>query len=378
MKGLREYFLDKTENISFIELKPNSMVFIKDYKIESDIPLPLIIDELINEIKEGTAKDEVKVSAIINGMIYTIGADPDFKHCEQYKDILYHYDEKIEEYILYIGLKKINENAFEEGIVWLRALYYINDKNLMGKYNYALALEEKARRLFAISNNKMGNLFLNRSTNVFEEVINENPNFDLAYYKLGYHYKNSQQYVKSSLMWKKYIQLGKDTELLDEVRDNLESMQDDITYEEGYNLILSGNPNEGLKKLLPLKDKYVDWWNLFFMIGLGYRQLGMYQEAIDEFETVLDFVPDQVEALNELGLCQAFIGNYSDAISNFTKAIELKPKDYEIRCNRGMTYLQINDIENAEKDINEAYEQCDTDEITIACKQELEKIKSMA
>ncbi len=378
MKGLNEYFTRKTENISFIEIKPDSFVYINNWKIGSDTPLPLIIDELISEIKEGTAKDEVKVSSIINGMIYLIGADPEFKFCEQYKEILYNYDEKIEEYILYIGLKKINENSFEDGLVWLRALYNINNNNLMGKYNYALALEEKARRLFSINDKKMGNIFLNSSTNIFEEIINDDSSFDLAYYKLGYHYKNSQQYVKGSLMWEKYLQLGKDDEMLDEVRENLEEIKDDIIYEKGYNEILSGNPSAGLERLLPLKEKYVDWWNLFFMIGLGYRQIGMYEEAIAEFETVLDFVPEQVDALNELGLCLAFIGDYDEAISKFTKAIELRPNDYEIRCNRGMTYLQIGDIDNAEKDINAAYKMCSIDEITISCKKELERIKDMA
>ncbi|WP_352417818.1 tetratricopeptide repeat protein [Proteiniborus sp.] len=378
MKSLDEYFIRKTEDISFIEIKPDSLVYINNYRIGAEVPLPLIVDELISEIKEGTAKDEVKVSSIINGMIYLIGADPNFKFFEQYKEILYNYDEKVEEYILYIGLKKINENSFEDGLVWLRALYNLNSKNIMGKYNYALALEEKARRLLSNNDNKKIAMFLNSSTNIFEEIINENPNFDLAYYKLGYHYKNSQQYIKGSLMWKKYLQLGKDNEMLDEIRENLEAIQDDIIYEEGYSKILSGNPRAGLEKLLPLKEKYVDWWNLFFMIGLGYRQIGMYKEAIAEFETVLDFVPDQVDALNELGLCLAFLGEGNEAINKFTRAIELRPKDYEIRCNRGMAYLQINDIENAEKDINTAYEMCDTDEITISCKKELQKIKNMA
>lgn len=378
MKELNEYFIQKTENVSFIEIKPDSFVYINNYKISSEVPLPLTIDELISEIKEGTAEEELKISSIINGMIYTIGADPEFEFCDQYIEILYNYDKKIEEYILYVGLKKINENVFEDGMVWIRALYHINSKNLMGKYNYALALEEKARRLLSINDTKMGKTFLTSSTNIIEEIIAENPSFDLAYYKLGYHYRNSQQYVKGSLMWEKYLQLGKDDEMLDEVRENLEAMKDDIIYEEGYNEILSGNPRTGLEKLLSLKEKYVDWWNLFFMIGLGYRQVGMYKEAISEFETVLDFAPDQVDALNELGLCLAFLGDYNEAISKFTKAIELRPKDYEIKCNRGMIYLQINDIENAEKDINAAYEMCNTDDITISCKRELEKVKNMS
>lgn len=377
MNVLKEYFVKKADNVSFIEIKPNSYVYINEYTIGSEIPLPLIVDELINEIKEGTAQDEIKVSSFINGMIYLIGADPEFEFCNQYKEILYNYDKKIEDYILYIGLKKINESDFEEGMVWLRAAYYMNNNNLMGKYNYALALEEKARRLFSANNENMGSVFLNASTNIIEEVIDMDSNFDLAYYKLGYHYRNSKQFMKSKLMWEKYLQLGKDDEMQQEIRENLETMQDDIIYEEGYNEILTGNPRAGLEKLLPLKEKYVDWWNLLFMIGLGFRHLNMYEEAKSEFEYVLELVPDQVDVLNELGLCLAFLGEYEEAISKLSRAIELKPKDYEIICNRGMVYLQINDFVNAEKDINAAYKLNSTDEITIACKTELERIKNM-
>lgn len=378
MELLKEYFIKKADNVSFVEIKPNSYVSINDYKIGPEVPLPILVDELINEIKEGTAQDEIRVSSFINGMIYIIGADPEFKFCNRYKEILYSYDEKIEEYILYIGLKQVNENRLEEGVVWLRALYYMNNKNLMGTYNYGLALEEKARRLLSLKNEKLGTVFFNASTRIIEKALNIDSNFDLAYYKLGYHYKNSSQFVKSKLTWEKYLQLGNDNELLDEVRENLESMQDDVIYEEGYNDILSGNSRVGLEKLLPLKEKYVDWWNLLFIIGLGFRQLNMYQEAKSEFENVLDIVPDQVDALNELGLCLAFLGEYEEAITKLSRAIELKPKDYEIKCNRGMVYLQINDIENAENDIKAAYELNNTDEITIACKKELERIKNMA
>lgn len=378
VKDINDYFLKKTKNVSFIELKPESEVYIKNFKIDTSIPLPLIIDELISEIKQGKANEEVKVSSIINGIVYILGADPDFKYAQQYKEILYNFDNKIEDYILYTGLKKINENDLENGIVWLRALYNINRKNYMGVYNYGLSLEEKAKRLIKAKNQKLGNVFLNKSTNIFEKILNEKPDFDLAYYKLGYHYKNSNQYIKCSLMWEKYLQLGKDTELLDEIRENLESIKDDVTYEKGYNEILSGKSRNGLDKLIPLKDKYPNWWNLLFMIGLGYRQLKMFEESIVEFQAVLEIVPKQVDAMNELGLCLAAIGKNDEAISTFSKAIELRPKDYEIICNRGMTYLQINDIENAEKDINLAYEICNTDEITILCKKELERIKSMA
>ena len=377
MKELDNYFKKKTENLSFIEIKPETYVDINGYKIHSDTPLPLIIDELINEIKERKAQDEVKVSSIINGMIYTIGVDPEFKHCEEYKLILYKYDDKIEEYILYNGLKKINDGLFEDGMVWLRALTIINDIHTMGIFNYGLALEEKAKRLLESNNEKLGNVFLRKSTELFEKVINIDNNFSQAYYKLGYHYKNSKQFKKSQLMWEKYIQLGDDDELLQEVRGVLDAIADDVNYEEGYLHILNGDAEKGLEKLLPLKEKYVGWWNLLFMIGLGYRQLERFEEAKAEFISVLEIVPNQVDALNELGICQVYLGEATEAIETFSRAIELKPNDYEIICNRGMTYLQLLDIKNAEKDILKAYTINSEDEITIACKNELDRIKNM-
>jgi len=377
MKGIGQYFKQKTENLSFIEIKPDTYVDVNGYKISSDIPLPLIIDELIKEIKDKNAQDNVKVSSMINGMIYTIGVDPEFKYCGEYKNILYKYDQKIEEYILYSGLKKINEGSFEDGMIWLRALTNLNCNNVMGMFNYGLALEEKARKLYSLNNKEMGDLFFQESTRTFEEIINLDNTFSNVYYKLGFHYKNNKQYKKCQLMWEKYIQLGGEDELLQEVRENLEAIKDDVIYEEGYIQILNGNPEEGLEKLLPLKERYVGWWNLSFMIGLGYRQLGRYSEAKEEFIEVIDIVPKQVDALNELGLCQVYLGEFKEAIDTFSEAIKLKPNDYEIICNRGMTYLQISDIENAEKDILKAYKINSEDEITKSCKNELDRIKNM-
>jgi len=128
MNEINEYFKKKTENLSFIEIKPNSYVEINSYKIGEDTPLPLITEELIKEIKDRKAQEEIKISSIINGIIYTIGVDPDFKYAKKYIETLYNYDKNIEQYILFKGLKLIDEGAFEDGMVYFRALVNINDK----------------------------------------------------------------------------------------------------------------------------------------------------------------------------------------------------------------------------------------------------------
>ena len=373
MSRLDSYFKKKTKNISFIEIQPDSYIEVSGHKVGKEIPLPIVVDELIDEIQSGDGLDEIKFASFIKGIIYTIGVDPEFKYFEAYKKILYSYDKKIEEYILYISLKSINEGSLESGLIWLRALYFLNEDNLYGKYNYALALEERAKQSLNLKDTELANAFLNSSTTILEEILNAEPSFHLAYYKLGYHYKNRSEFKKCQLTWEKFLRIGKEEELLQEVRESLDSIKDDVIYEEGYSSILNGDPQSGLDKLLPLESKYENWWNLYFMIGLGFRQLNLFEEAKGYFEKVLEIEEDQVDALNELGLCLVYLGETIGGIQKFTKAIELRPNDYEVMCNRGMSYLQINDIENAQRDILTAYNINPNDEITIACKKELEK-----
>ncbi|AFS77947.1 TPR repeat-containing protein [Gottschalkia acidurici 9a] len=373
MSRLDNYFKKKTKNISFIEIQPDSYIEVSGHKVEKEIPLPIVVDELIDEIQRGDGLDEIKFASFIKGIIYTIGVDPEFKYFEAYKKILYSYDKKIEEYILYISLKSINEGSLESGLIGLRALYFLNEDNLYGKYNYALALEERAKESLNLKDTELANAFLNGSTTILEEILNADSSFHLAYYKLGYHYKNRSEFKKCQLTWEKFLRIGKEEELLQEVRENLDSIKDDVIYEEGYSSILNGDPQSGLDKLLPLEPKYENWWNLYFMIGLGFRQLNLFEEAKGYFEKVLEIEEDQVDAINELGLCLVYLGETISGIQKFTKAIELRPNDYEIMCNRGMSYLQMNDIENAQRDILKAYNINPNDEITIACKNELEK-----
>lgn len=373
MAIMDEYFKQKTNNISFIETKPGTYIDVNGYKITEEVPLPIVVDDLLKEVQASDDAEEIKFISFINGIVYTIGVDPKFKYFKEYSDILYSYDEKIEGYILYNALKSINEDELELGMIWLRALSFINNKNLFGRYNYSLAIAERAKQAFELKDRKLGKEFLESSTSILEEIIDEDPNFHLALYKLGYHYKSKNEFRKSKITWEKFLRLGKEQELLDEIRECLESIEDDVIYEEGYNLILEGYSDDGLEKLLSIVDKYDKWWNLFFMIGLGYRQVGEFEKAKGYFEKVIELEEDQADALNELGLCMVYLGDEEAGITNFSKAINARPDDCEIICNRGMTYIQMGDVKNAEKDITKAYEINPNDEITIACMNELDK-----
>lgn len=376
IKTIEEYFKQKTDNIYFIQLKEESQSKINGIEIPLDIPLPLRVSNLVKEIKDGNAVEELKFRYLVDGIIYLLGVEPNFKHKKEYLELLSSYDPNIEGYMLAEGIKKINDNQIEEGIIFLRSLINIDPENIRGIYSYGLGLESKAIDYYNKKDLNDGNVFFYESTKQFETILDIDPSFDLTYYKLGYHYRNTKQFKKAELIWKKFIHMTANEELIKEIELQLKAMEEDVQYEEGYNLVLTGKPNEGLEKLLPLTEKNGDWWNLLFITGLGYRQLGNYSEAIKYFKKVLILKPHQVDALNEIGLCYANIQKYDNAISSFSKALEIRPNDNEILCNRGMTYLQKGYMEKASLDIEKAFELNPEDEITIACKRELEKVKN--
>jgi len=375
IRTIEEYFEEKTDNIYFIQLKEEANPQLSDLKFNTNIPLPLIVSNLLKEIQDGKAVEELNLKYIVEGIIYTLGVEPDFKHRKEYLNLLYSYDSNIEGYILAEGIKRINDNIIEEGMVYLRALISMDTENIRGLYSYGLALEGKAIDYYNKNEINDGNVFFKESTKQFEIILDIDPSFDLAYYKLGYHYRNTKQFKKSELIWKKFINMTSQDELIKEIELQLKGIEDDVQYEEGYNLILTGKSQEGLEKLLPLTQDNGDWWNLLFIVGLGYRQLGNYNEAIRYFHKVLILEPNQVDALNEIGLCYANIGKLDEAISKFDKAIEIRPKEYQILCNRGMTYLQEGNIEKAKIDIEKAFQMNPEDEITIACRREIDKLK---
>lgn len=373
-KTVTEYFVSKRDEISFIELKPESNININGFKLDPEIPLPLVVNDLINEIKENRAQEEIKLSAIIKGIIYIIGIDADFKHNDEYKKILYKAIENVENYIRYEGLQCMNENSLDEGLVYFKALYALNKINSDIIFDYAVALEKKAEDLYSSDKRKSGKVFLKKSTELLEELLSSDKTYSPAYYKLGYHYFNEKQFIKAKYTWEKFIETTKDNDISREIKEKLEEIKDNVKYEEGYNEIFRGNPNEALLKLSELEEKYETWWNLIFLIGLCYRQLGSFNEAKKRFERVLEIKSDQSETLNELGLCLVNLGNFDKAITRFTEALNSNnSNDYEILCNRGMTFLQLGRVAEAKIDIYKAFEINSEDQITKACKKEIDK-----
>ena len=355
MNVIDSYFIEKSDKVSFIELKKGSYIKINDYIVKDNIPLPIATDTLVREIKDGNIADEFKVSYLIEGAIYILGIDYNFKFKDEYKEILYNYNSKIEDFILYKGAKHIDDKNYDDGAIYFRALTSINNENINGIFNYALSLEEISKNFINKGDEEKGRTFLIESTSQLESILDISSDFSLAYYKLGYHYNCYGQFLKAKLIWEKYLNLGDVEERLQEIREQLDFITDDADFEEGLNYLANGEYELALEKFLRLSKKHEEWWNAFYLTGLAYKGMGEYENAIDFFYGAIELDGQEVNVYNELGICLFGIGDINEAIKIFNEGIDLDDSDYKIIFNRGMAFLQLGTLDKAIEDIDTVY-----------------------
>lgn len=374
MSSVEEYFKKKADKLSFIELKEGAYIDINDYLVDDSIPLPILTNTLVKEIKNGIAYNEIKVSYLIQGIIYVLGVDPDFDYADEYKKILLNYDKNIEDYLFYMGLRNIEKNMFENGVIYFRALLTINKENKDALLNYGICLEEKAKRLYNVGNFDEANLFINEATNVIESILDIDEKYSLAYYKLGYYYKFCGQFLKAAITWEKFLQLDNNEERKSEIREALLGIDDDVKFEKGCNCLANQEYGKALSNFLSLKEKYSAWWNLDYMIGLTYMGMGDFNNSIVAFNESIDINPNQPDVYNDLAISLFNIGKFQESIDCFTKGIELDSNNYRLLFNRGLVFMELGLYENSYVDISKATELCPDDVTLKKYKKELEII----
>lgn len=374
MKFLIEAYIKKrTEDLSFIQLGPGA-IEVKNYEIpEEGLYVPLLTKDLAEKIKTKTEDQVITAKGIVEGIIYLLGIDSNFLYKDEYIKLLYAVNPNIEDYINYQAIKLSNEGQAIEGIIYLKALLLLNNENKNYLFNYALTVLKHATEKLNIKS-KVYRDFKREALVYFERVLDIDEEFSLAYYHLGYLYYDKKQFNKAKLYWEKYIELDNKGDYTNEIKQMLESVRDKALYERGYEAVLGGRPGQGLPLLLNLEEKYTDWWNLLFFIGLAYRQIQDYKKAITYFNRVLELEKNQLDSLVEIGLCYGGLRDFNKSIQYFSKALDLGGENSEILCNLAMVHMEIGKYKKAREYLDHSLFLDPDDEITKACNERLNSL----
>ena len=158
-----EYFKGKAQKVNFIELKDYKQLGLEMGE-DIRIPLPLVSDVLADGISKGNLEEKVDAEKILDGMIFLIGTDNEFEFKDDYIKILREYSEEIDDYIFFKGIKYLDQDLMERSEVYFRAIREMNPEHILGRFNYALALERIAQDMINDGEEIKGMQFLAEST----------------------------------------------------------------------------------------------------------------------------------------------------------------------------------------------------------------------
>ena len=369
---LDKYILDKADDLVFITIDQSEDLGLIGYEVPKDgIKIPIKSNVLVKSIKDKKAQEEINMMSMIDAMLYLEGIDPDFIYNVEYDDLIETFARKSDfDYMQYMGY--MSNQAYQEGevrdaLVYIRSYLRMEPDDVMALYQYAIICQELSLTYQKDEDIKAMNDFLLEALASLERILDIDDSFALAYYQLGFHYPNQNQFIKAKMTWDRALYLGVDEESAGDIRDNLGKIDHKVRYEEAYNLVFQGKAGEALDDLLDLESQYPDWWNLLFIISLAYKSLGDQVQAKTYLEKILMIRPSQVDTLVEMALCLAQEANMPGAIDYLTRAAKLRKDDPEILCNLGMAYLHNGEEDDARYYISRAYEIDPRDEVTQAC-----------
>lgn len=374
MNNVEKLFKEKTKEIRFIEIKENKNIDVNGYLIRTGLPLPVIADNLLKDLQYSDTTDEIKLRQVIDGIIFLLGTDPDFPYVQNYKEILFKYDKKIMDYIFYIGMKALEDGDLENSGVFFRSNIVLDSKNLNARLNYGLVLESIGKRYIETDKLEDSEEFLLKSTNELESILDIDDSYSLAYYKLGYHYKYFEQYLKAKITWNKFLLLDKDEDRLQEIREQIEIIDDDVNLETGLSYLAYNDFGKALDLFLKLVPKHKGNWQINYLIGLGYKGIEEYDSAMEYFNIALELNKVEPDIYNELGIVYFVQGKILEAIEIFNEGINECMEDYKLYFNRGLGYVQLGEYLLALVDITRAYELNPSDQNISIQKEEIENL----
>ena len=290
-----KYFRKYLNKFVFAEFSEEFMKHSKAGELMRGVPIPL----RKKEIKEFAGGAGIDMLVLAENMAWVMGCDPHFKHTKDYVAIL----KKLYNYKLYEGMMKEGRDAAERGDMDNACIHF--RASLCMQYNYLHSMYSYSRACRVMYMNSHNEEYVGRfkaeSLDWFELLTETHPRFAQGYYYLGYTYLNMGLYSKADLAWREFLRFSRNGKNKKEIRNRINQISEPIQIEKGYNEILAGRYESGIKLLEPfLSSRFNDWWPLYYYLGIGYEMTGKRADAVSAFRKVLQINGSHLDTMKEL------------------------------------------------------------------------------
>lgn len=192
----------------------------------------------------------------------------------------------------------------------------------------------------------------------YNEAIKYNPHDPVSYFKRGNTYKAMKDYNHAVEDYKKALELDPNYE---EVIKTLQEMlaahnhaEINAAFERGQKFYKNKDFDNAIKefeRIIELDPNNVAAYNNRAYV---YASKNDYTHAVDDYSRVIELDPKNAVAYNDRGYVNYMMHNYDLAIADYDKALQLDQNYVLTYCNRGSAYSVKRDFDRAIEDFTHA------------------------
>ncbi len=353
---------------SFLKLEIEKTVFVelkKDTPFKSDyitvLPAgfyPILPKDMVNIAREGSGN--IPLQALLDGMLYMIACDKEFKYNESYIECLKKV-ENIKNYII-MRIEQTRKDYHKAALIYATALSSIypsrvNDLN-------------RVYELVEYSKLNPGEFIDKEIKYSLEKAVDDYPDYTPTCLYLAEYYINTDR-DRAKLLLNKALTNPESSGRAAELLHRIKLVED---YDKAVELVKQGRGQEALETLEGVLENNKENPDVRYYTAVALRQSGDYEKALVLLEELVKncALP---EVLSEAGLNYAFIGDFKEALKSFEQALEMKPKDAELLCNIGVCRINLGQLEEAKEAINRAHALNPMDEVINKWLEQIGNIK---
>lgn len=343
MNIIDKYFRKKTDKISFIELRDNINTYEK-YGLNQDVPLPIILDEMMGAIAQDEFTNEIHIDYIISGMLYMIAIDQDFTYVNDYKNILNKLIDNPSNYSLTRGIRYLDVDL-ESSILYTRAAFLLDERNELAAYNYArilwnLAVPEDEKHVY-----------VEESVRILERILNYNEKNPLANYELGNIFVATGNYIKANSYYNRALQNSDLDELKEEIRNSIIKISPDVAVENAIYFINKMDYNSSISELMEVR-KNSSRYDIPYYIAIAYMNSEKPEMAEQFFEEAIEKGADFATLYTDLVYVKYLLKKDVEAIHIANEAVEKYPAEIKLRYNRAVILISLGKFDKANEDLD--------------------------
>ncbi|RVU54738.1 tetratricopeptide repeat protein [Anaerosphaera multitolerans] len=345
---------EKLKNIVFLELKKDTEI--ANFKIDRDLPLPMNLNNLVEGIRTSEFEEEISIEKINQGIIYLLGIDGEFKYREKYIEILNHSIRDLKNYVIYLSSKSVENNELIDGYIYLNGLSSIIGEDNEIKFMKTNILENIYNRYFNEIEEKDKEKMINNIVKSYEQIISKDEEYYLAYYRLGYIFRDLKKYLKSKLYFEKFLNSESDYEdLKTEVREVLMELEDYANVEIAETYISYGKFQDAYGVLQNVSGLYPEQSLLYYYFSLSQYNLGFINEALESIDIAISLDDREEQFYNQKGMCYIAMDYSDEAIQTYLDGLSKVEDSYILNYNLGILLLNKKD-DNYKKYLKKAYQ----------------------